>query len=45
MFRMMICRDGRCWCVLDDGMLDRFILMDCTGGLGMLCMLWVIYLG
>ena len=28
MFRMMICRDGRCGCVLDDGMLDMFILRD-----------------
>ena len=24
MFRMMICHDGRCGCVLDDGMLDMF---------------------
>ena len=35
MFRMMICRDGRCRCVLDDDMLDMFILMDCGGGLGL----------
>ena len=33
MFRMMICHDGRRRCVLDDGMLDIFILMDCGGGL------------
>ena len=31
MFRMMIC----CGSVLDDGMLDMFILMDCGGGLGL----------
>ena len=35
MFRMMVCRDGRCGCVLDDGMLDMFILVDCGGGLGL----------
>ena len=45
MYRMMICGDGRCRCVLDGGILDIFILVDCTGGPGLLYMLQVIYLG
>ena len=35
MSRMLIYGDGRCGCVLDDDMLDMFILMDCGGGLGL----------
>ena len=35
MFRNVICCDGCSGCVLDDGMLDMSILVDCGGGLGL----------
>ena len=42
MFRMTVCRDGRCGCVFGDGMLDMFIVMGCGGGLGLMYMLQVV---
>ena len=45
MSRMMICGDGRCRHVLDGSILGTSILVGCTGGLGLLCMLQMVYLG
>ena len=45
MSRMVICGDGRCRHMLDGGILGTFILVGCTGGPGLLCMLQMVYLG
>ena len=45
MSKMMICRDGRCRRVLDGSILGTSILVVCTGGLGLLYMLQIVYLG
>ena len=45
MSRMVICGDGRCRCLLGGGIFDTSILVVCTGGPGLLCMLQMVYLG